>query len=391
MKKTLIFLFILTSCFYMADTVGSTTILDTLQTPIPKIAGGNGDNSQTGSEIILSRKDPNTLDSKFTGVVSIEVNIGGVTYKGTGTLIDDRHVVTAAHVVDAGGGKEVDLLAPGNSVGVHFNHDGDNAAILSASRIDIHPDFKGFENGIVDDLAVITLSEDAPQGAERYNFYNGTLKDSDFSWQTNPVDGSQFTFVGYGQPGDGYWGYYNADFTSQGGPAPIYSTYVDKLVGGNIIDFIFEDEDTLLPQWWLADFDGHDAVFGDIDLFGVTYDKYSSWLDEGIETTICSGDSGGPSFIYDNALDVYLLAGVNTMAYPDENLSWREGAFGETLGGMVLSDLYTGWINQVVEYPYSGAPLSATPEPATMLLFGLGLLGFAGINRRKNNVSIQRR
>ncbi|MCP4672770.1 MAG: PEP-CTERM sorting domain-containing protein [Desulfobacula sp.] len=43
-----------------------------------------------------------------------------------------------------------------------------------------------------------------------------------------------------------------------------------------------------------------------------------------------------------------------------------------TNGAMITTDIITS--------ASSGAPV---PEPATMLLFGLGLLGLAGVNRRK--------
>ncbi len=332
--------------------------------PMRLISGGNGDNSRAPAQVIAGRTDINSSASRFTGVVSIEIQYDGKVFICTGSAVSSRHIVTAGHCLDpTDSGQEIDLSAADNSVTAVFNSDGDFSEIIEAETVDIHHDYEGFNicpdgsaGCVNDDLAVITLTRDVPGDVEIYDFYQPAIENT----ATAVGDGDIFSLVGYGTRGDGFWGYYN-DFLGDpiGNPS-----WTEKLTGGNIVDLADpDDEGGLSDEVWYADFDGHDDFFGaDVDSFCSLFGICSAWLDETVETIIGGGDSGGPSFFYDTVADQYLLAGINTFSISlPGTLGWTPGAFGDLFGGILLNP-YIDWIDSVVN--------SATvAEPPLFLLF----------------------
>lgn len=348
-------------------------ISDNDWTVTPVISGRNGDNTQSWDEVAAEITDANAANSRFTGVVSIEIKQNGVRYGCSGTAISSHHILSAGHCVDStGNGTVLDLSDPNNAIDVVFNHDGDASATISANNVDIHPDYHGFSvcsdgsSGCVnDDIAVITLESSIPDGVDIYEFYPDQVQDT----YSSGSDGDTLTLVGYGEVGDGYSGYYESYPNSDG-------TYgfslTDKKVGGNIVDMLEEDdEESGTDEVWYADFDGVDIDFGVIDYFGDN-GIFSSFLDN--ETIIGGGDSGGASFIYDPLLDQYFLAAISTFTVWQDG--WTEGAFGDLLGGVLLNP-YLDWIDSVIAS-------NEVPEPTSVLLFLSGLTG-AGLLRRRFN------
>lgn len=353
-------LLLLTALFLSLPAHASLITTSDLETT-PYISGGNGDNSLTPQQVVDGRIDANTNNSRFTGVVSLEIKKNGSTFICTGTVISQQHILSAAHCADTNGqGTVMDLTQANTSIRAIFNHDGDSSAIISAETVQIHDDYNGFNicpdgstGCLQDDVAVITLSESIPDGVEIYDFYTPLVQSTQFV-----LNGDILTLVGYGTRGDGYNGYYGAP---TGSPS-----WTQKLVGGNIVDLIFgDDEGGAWGEIWYADFDGHNEVSGtDIDtLCNPTYLKCSSWLDENIETIIGGGDSGGPSFIYNSITDEYLLAGINT--FGNTGIAENTGGFGDLFGG-VLVNPYIAWIDNIVSASITATAVNA---PQTLWLF----------------------
>lgn len=345
------------------------------------IAVGNGDNGLSRADNLNRITDPNTADSPFNGVVSLFMNIQGTGYICTGTALNKRHILSAAHCVDENGqGQVMDLSDPNNDLLVVFNSNGTRNDVIRAKKVDIHPDYTGFNvcadgsgGCIQDDIAIVELERDIPEGTTTYDLFSPHVNDTFNNMRSGAGgDGDIFTMVGYGTRGDGHSGFYTNDGDALGSP-----DYFSKLVGYNIVDaFGSDDEGSGAMELWYADFDGTytdvDGNFGtpnteyDIDLFCVNFGICSSWLPEDQEATIGGGDSGGPSFIFNSVTGKYEIAAINTFGANTSPVA--PGAFGARLGGILMNP-YTQWI------------VSQIPTPTTLALFGLAMLGLS--TRRK--------
>ncbi|MFO0845934.1 MAG: calcium-binding protein [Gemmataceae bacterium] len=127
------------------------------------------------------------------GIVLVEQGSG----YGTGALLaDGRHILTAAHVVDGGGGKSITFqLARGQTeIDITINIPA-GSVLLNSSWVNGGPANQG------SDLALMTLVDQvqqqasrhlvAPFGAQRFGFWAGD------------VSGEVVTMVGYGRTGTG--------------------------------------------------------------------------------------------------------------------------------------------------------------------------------------------
>jgi len=304
--------------------------------------------------------DPNNAASPFSGVVSINIRYDGLSYICSGALVGKRQVVSAGHCVDTNGkGSLIDLNKPGNDVRVVFNASstpGDpGRAVVTASKVQMNPNYAGFGNCpagvsgfcVNDDLAVITLGQDAPASAKIYKLAGQQL-------QAN----TRIIMAGYGTSGDGIKGY------------TISPDFRVKRTGQNVVDLFDADDEQGFNgpnEVWYADFDGNGH-----DTFCEWGLACSAQLPNDRESGIGGGDSGGPSFIEQSG--ELLLIATNTFGgTPDGIIS---GAFGTYFGGIVLHS----YLDYLVGA--TGGAVQVVPEPASIVVFALGLLALASMRRR---------
>jgi hypothetical protein len=312
-----------------------------------------------------ARIDPNVPASAFSGVVSINIRYGGLSFICSGTLVSSRDVVTAGHCLDVNGqGTLIDITQPGADVRVVFNATpgGAGTAVVTASSVSMNPDYDGFGNcpiGVTgfcvnDDIAVIHLGQDAPPTADIYKIYGGPV-----------VTGELATLVGYGTSGTGVLGY------------TVAPDFRIKRDGENRMD-LFELNDELLfasgsAEVWYADFDG-----GGQDFNCTYFNVCTGSLANDREASIGGGDSGGPAFYFDGF--EYYLMGNNTFSqrYTIDGVTQLGGTFGTSFGGMLINP-YIDYLLSATNYSITVTNLRAVPEPATL---GLVLAALSAVGAR---------
>ncbi len=282
------------------------------------------------------RVDPNTTTSAFAGVVSINpVHDTLGSFLGSGTMLSNKHILTAAHLVDLDDDGTVDINLSNTSV--VFNV-GTSLVVTGIASATIHPDFTGFNNpSINDDIAIIELIDPAPAGVPFYPIV------------TAPFDVVEtIVMVGYGQSGDGVNG------------VSVSADFFVKRTGQNVASkYSVDDEGTGSKEIFYFDFDGPNLATDTLD-DGETLGNF-------FETTIAPGDSGGPSFIWNDTGDSIPQAnelsifGVNTFVMyggplPDSPL------FGSQAGGMIVAS-------------YQDFIISTVPEPSSLSLLTMGAFG----------------
>ena len=274
---------------------------------------------------------------------------------GSGALLaDGRHVLTAAHVLTANGGKlqnpiSVQVTTPSGTT------------TIPAEAVSVHPLYDPINEN--HDLALIRLQTPAPTAAERYPIYRGSDE-----W------GQSFIFGGYGTPGTGLTG--------------LLETGPEKMWGKNRFEADMSELKTLGLVWNLlpsthltADLDSglpqHDAL-------GLLLGRHNLGLGspEGI---ITPGDSGGPAFIHG------AIAGVASYG---ASLSWgmtqpdadgeANGTYGE-LGVWQRVSAHQQWIDQTLRAAYTKAPSTPAevvkniPEGNSSTTLAYFLVQFLGV------------
>ncbi|MBN2021737.1 MAG: trypsin-like serine protease [Pirellulales bacterium] len=269
--------------------------------------------------IITSGNDPDTLiapaGTGLDGVVMI-TNMSAGTMGSGSLLLSGRHILTAAHVVSDFLGNP-DLAS---SFVVTFDLPG-GPVNIPASEVYVHPDYDGdIWNG--SDVAIIVLSEEAPDLAERYDIYRDTDE-----------IGEVFHQVGFGATGTGALG--EIDALGSGVRREGHNRY-------EAIGTLLGIDDGIL----VYDFDSSSPT---TDALGTNFGIVDLGLGTNIETNSAHGDSGGPGFI--NGLIAGVCSGApHPFHYYNTDVTpfVIDSSFGEISIDARVST-YASWIDAVVD------------------------------------------
>ena len=102
-------------------------------------------------EVVNGNPVPN---GRYKFMVRLTIDIGPNVFACGGSLIDKQHVLTAAHCVD-GGARPEGVTAQIGVTRLETNQ----GVRRKVSRIFVHPDFSGEDNGLQNDVAVLRLTE----------------------------------------------------------------------------------------------------------------------------------------------------------------------------------------------------------------------------------------
>lgn len=296
------------------------------------------------------------------GVPAFGVNLDGVAYigaealfgigGGSGALISDTHVLTAAHVAALG----PFLLS------VRFEL-ADGPVWIPVKGYAIHPDYDPVS--LNRDVAVLELASPAPAGIPRYELHS-----------TNDEIGKTFVVAGYGTTGSGATGATFIDRNKRAGLNRYETT-------GASLNALF-NANIFTPTALYFDFDSGLAANDSTPL--VTGFPDPGFGDD--EVGVAPGDSGGPAFI-EGGDGIFRIAGVTSFGqkvdYPDGmdrdflegyNASWGEIMGSERVsesldfingamaGNLIRQRIFYDGLTHVIDDGLDGGPVFVGNSPA---------------------------
>lgn len=293
----------------------------------------------------------------FGGVVEITSVIDGTTYGCSGSLLTDGYsILTAGHCVLNSSGS----AAP-SSVTVYFM--GPSGMVSeSVSRVDVDPSYSVGNSQEGSDLAVLTLSQQAPPFAVEYSLFSGDT----------PID-TPVVMAGYGLSGTGLTGADGSFGTLQAGENEYMGTGKEFFCDPHQPSCDYSSQ-LLVGEFYESGVPSTNALGCDPSYYYVcsTATPYTGFD----EVDISPGDSGGPTFydgeivgVHDLGICVIAVANGPCIEPPSIN-SANNSYFGEMFADTSVADNLA-----FIE----GAEV---PEPGTgALLIGILCL-FAGMGAR---------
>lgn len=307
MKKSLVLILSLFATFAAYTAENNSSVQDAKNQPTIAVPVTNPD-------------DPAYTVQPSTGYDGVvEIYIGESS--GTGALLTTgRHILTAGHLWDV----DTFNINPAE-IEIAFNLPS-GPEFLKAVKFTIHPGYDG--ETLANDIAIIELSETAPDEADRYEIY-----------RQNDEVGKIAVHTGYGLRGTGFQGQDDMDPVSV---LRIGENRYDAL-GDALNEAVLTE---LIPGTQLIfDFDNGNPAN---DAFG----QYLGIVDLGLgarEVNTTQGDSGGPSFI-NNQIAGVVSYGVSPIEYFEGETTdideETNSSFGEFSSDTRVS-FYAAWIDSV--------------------------------------------